>query len=98
MLVSILDFIEKLETIYTADFPRLGTLLTYFSNDLVLDVGLQPSELTIKAHHFLSDLLSDYYNGQNTHNLSLFDLFIWGSFGDRAAIESLYVNNCSYDL
>jgi hypothetical protein len=89
LLALILDFIEKLETIYTPNFPRLGTFLSYFSNDLFPNLEFQPPELTIKAKHFLSDLLSDYYDGQNTHNLSLIDIFLWGSFGVNAAFESM---------
>lgn len=89
MLVLTLNFIKKLETVYVRPFPQLGTLLTYFSHEIFPTFEPQLSGLTTGAHQFLSKLLSDYYGGHGTQNVSLVDLYAWGSFEENAVNNNL---------
>lgn len=83
------NFADMLDYIFVHPFPQLGTFLSYFASDLLVDIEIETPNYRENLYKFLANLLFDLYEGQITNNMSLYDLYSWGSLEESGAFFNM---------
>jgi len=90
MLIAVLNYKDLVSKICFMNFPSLGTYLSYISSMIILPTNtLEISEFYLNMHQFLENVLSDYFGTDNSLNVSLLEVFLWGSTEKERIFQNL---------